>query len=534
MPSLTIFHKILLIVITATAGFVIYIAANIATGSSNKAKLNDISTVQFPLLLKIQDANNLLQRVEDQLQLAVTTGDEEQIAQASNFKNELNTTIDGMRRLSNDDAINGVENALNNYFNLAVALSRSMVDGSADFSTIGESVSQKSSAYERVTAALRELEQNQSSKLENLVIASDASSSTALKIGIGIGLITILLVSIVGFPVAIGVSRRVKSVTGYLKDISQGSGDLRKRIPQASADEVGELVAAFNEFVEKLQATILEVVDTAKPLSDVATELNTVVEYTNSHMADQRSASQNASHAASEVNENIGVVASNTEAASREAAQANEKVIEGQTVVQKTAEAITKLADDMQSASEVVVQLQSDSGSVGMILDVIRGIAEQTNLLALNAAIEAARAGEQGRGFAVVADEVRSLASKTQQSTEEINELISQLQLNASKAVSSMETGTAQARASVEEARMASEQFASIANSMSNIQDVSAQVAQAVEGQKLLAQRIVEHVNHVDQISITADEQTNSLAHSSQSLSHQAEHLREITSRFNV
>lgn len=534
MPSLSIYQKILLIIATATTGFLIYIAANIATTNSNKAKLDELSNVQFPLLLKVQSANNLLQRVEDQLQLAVTTGDPEQITLAATTKNELDRTIKEIDSLSDYKQIDALTRAIQNYYSLASRLSLSMVDGSADFSRIGSAVQEKSTAYDEVTLGLEKLQKSQSDALNALVEEADQSSRTALKWGIGIGLITILVVSVVGIPIAISVSRKLHRVTKSLREISHGSGDLRKRIRQTGSDELSQLVKEFNSFVEKLQLTVQEVVSSAQPLSHVATELNTIIENTNTQISEQRVASQSAAMAASEVNENIGIVSINTEAASQEAQQANEKVSEGQAVVNKTSEAIAKLADDMQSSTEVVTQLQADSGSVGMILDVIRGIAEQTNLLALNAAIEAARAGEQGRGFAVVADEVRSLASKTQQSTEEINDLISQLQQNASKAVSSMETGTEQARQSVEEARLASEQFASIANSMSNIQGVSAQVAQAVEDQKKLAQKIVEHVEAVDAIAIKADEQTGALAHSSQSLSSQAEHLQHITSQFNA
>ena len=534
MPSLSIYQKILLIIAIATCGFLIYIAANISTTNKNKGKLDEIITVQFPLLLEVQSANNLLQRVEDQLQIAVTTGDEEQIFLAAETKKQLDKTINEIGSMSNKLSTKDLENTIHNYYTLAHDLSQSMVEGTADFDKIGTKVGQKSDAYEKVKDSLSKLEKTESATLESIIQDADQSARTALKWGIGIGVATILLVSLVGIPVAVNVSRKLRRVTDSLQEISHGSGDLRKRIPQTGSDEVSSLVREFNNFVEKLQVTMQEVVSSAQPLAHVATELNTIIDSTNSQMSEQRAASQNASLAASEVNENIGVVSVNTEAASQEAYRANEKVTEGQAVVNKTAESIAKLADDMDKASEVVAQLQSDSGSVGMILDVIRGIAEQTNLLALNAAIEAARAGEQGRGFAVVADEVRSLASKTQQSTEEINNLISQLQQNASKAVTSMKTGTEQARNSVEEAQLASEQFESIANSMANIQGVSSQVALAVEGQKELAQRIVEHVELVDSISIKADEQTNSLANSSQSLSTQAEQLGHITNQFNV
>lgn len=393
-----------------------------------------------------------------------------------------------------------------------------MVEGTADFKNIGTKVSQKEERYKKISDTLANLKNTQENELKAIILKADESSRTALQLGIGIGVATIVLLSLVSFPIAKSIRYQLNFVTESLQEMSQGSGDLRKRIPQESDDEIGKLINAFNSFLEKLHTIIGEVIKTADPLSDIATELNNIVTQLHQHMGEQRSASNGSSQAAYEVNDNIGIASKNTEAATNEAILANEKVSEGKDIVNRTAENIEKLASDMESASNAVSQLEADTGAVGMILDVIRGIAEQTNLLALNAAIEAARAGEQGRGFAVVADEVRSLASKTQNSTEEINTLIAQLQQNSTKAVSSMQTGTQQALDCVTEARQASEQFLSIANSMANIQDVSAQVFNAVESQKDLAQKILQHTELVDSIAKQTDQQTESLAHSSQAL----------------
>ena len=532
--KLSIFQKIVFVIATATVGYVIYIAVNIQSNNINKSNLDELTEIQFPLLLKTQAANNALQSIDDQLQIAVTTGDEDQLTQAEILKQELDRQLNDIARLSTSSNVGRIQEELNAYFKQATDLSRSMIDGTADFSTVGQKAAQKTKSFEEVKSALAVFESEQQSKMNAIVNNANSSAQFAIFLGLGIGVATIIALSVVGFSIAVNVSRKVNSVTESLEEMAQGSGDLRKRLPDAGSDEVGDLVRAFNVFVEKLHGTMEKIVTIASPLSHIATELNSVVEQTNSQMAEQRQASSEASQAASNVNDNIGVVAENTETAANEATLANDKVSEGRQVVNKTAETIEKLADDMAAASTAVTQLEEDTGSVGMILDVIRGIAEQTNLLALNAAIEAARAGEQGRGFAVVADEVRSLASKTQQSTEEINTLISQLQQNAAKAVSTMQTGTEQARESVDEARLASEQFQFIANSMSNIQGVSAQVAQAVEGQIVLAQQILSQVEMVDSIAVKADEQTDSLANSSLSLSEHAEDLRRVTEEFKV
>ena len=533
MFLLSIYQKILLIIATATTGFIFYLVANIITTNTNKEKLDEISDIRFPIILEVQAASNLLKRIDSQFQIAITTGDEELLELAQNTKDELDRSVAAIENLSNADS-NELSEAVSGYFTIASALSMSLIDGSADYSNVSSAVQEKNAAYERVANSIARFKQNESKNLDDTIITADRSARSALKLGVGIGLATIILVSLVGIPIALNVSGKVRRVTAFLNEISQGSGDLTARIPASGNDEMAQLAQKFNQFAEKLHITMTQVVETSAPLKVVTNEINTVVDQTKVQMSEQRAASEAASLAASEVNDNISVVSESSESASVEAANANVKVVEGQGVISRTTESITRLENNMQTALKIVTQLKSDSGSVGMILDVIRGIAEQTNLLALNAAIEAARAGEQGRGFAVVADEVRSLASKTQQSTEEINDLITQLQENASKAVSSMETSTVQARESVGEAQLASELFDSIATSMSNIQDVGYQVGQAINDQKTLAQRIRKQVSLVDDISTKADEQTNTLAASSESLSVQANQLQKITNQFNV
>ena len=534
--QISIQKKILLILVAASISFVIYLATNIWSVSANRAKLNQVSSQQFPMLLLAKSADNYLGKINDQLQLAATTGDREQILLADQSKIEFDDIVDGIAKLKSGDIsdIKNMANKVDVFFDQARSIAKNMVDGTADLSNLQSLVRKKNAAYENAQKTLSDYYDAQNNQLNTTIEEANDTAAFSLVLGVIICIATLIFLSIIAIPIASSISNKLEAVTSSLRDMSQGSGDLKKRIEKTSDDEIGELVDAFNGFIAKLQKAIGEVVSTADPLSEIASELNAIANSASEQMTSQRRASEEASHAVNDMHINIQTVAENTETAANEAMLADDKVHTGQAVVNNTKATISKLATDIETASAIVSQLESDTGAVGMILDVIRGIAEQTNLLALNAAIEAARAGEQGRGFAVVADEVRSLASKTQQSTEEINSLISQLQQNASKATGSMAIGTEQARESVRGVENVSEQFQFIANSMSNIKAVSKQVSQAVEGEKILAEKIVKHVKAVDQIAIRAEERTNALTRSSKSLTEKADQLKRITHLFNI
>ena len=528
--------KILLILVAANIAFIIYLTANIWSVTANRAKLNQVSNQQFPMLLLAQLADSKLEKINDQLQLAATTGDEEQIQLADQTKTEFDNTINRIEALSTKeiDNLNDMTNKISTFFKLARDIAKSMVEGTADLSNVRNLVTKKNTAYKEAQKTLNGFYEAQNDQLKKTIKEANDTAKFSLILGIIIAITTLIILSTIAIPIALSISNKLEAVTSSLRDISQGSGDLKKRIEKTSNDEIGKLIDAFNNFIAKLQNTIGEVVATADPLSEIALELNNIANSASTQMSSQRRASEDASHAVNDMHVNIKFVAENTETASNEAMLADEKVNTGQNVVNETKSTISKLATDIEAAATIVSQLESDSGSVGMILDVIRGIAEQTNLLALNAAIEAARAGEQGRGFAVVADEVRSLASKTQQSTEEINSLITQLQHNASKATSSMAISTEQARESVRSVDNVSEQFQFIANSMSNIKDISKQVSQSITDEKALTEKIVQHVKAVDQIAVRAEERTNALTNSSKSLTEKADQLKRITHLFNV
>jgi methyl-accepting chemotaxis protein len=227
-------------------------------------------------------------------------------------------------------------------------------------------------------------------------------------------------------------------------------------------------------------------------------------------------------------------VASHAARAAESARQADEEAQDGKRIMQQTLNAMDTLANEVENAAGVIHSLEKESEEIGSVLDVIRGIAEQTNLLALNAAIEAARAGEQGRGFAVVADEVRTLASRTQASTQEIQNMIERLQAGANNAVKAMEAGQTQARKGVEQASLAGASLETITQSVTTISDMNMQIASAAEEQSSVADEINRNIATISQSADNTAHGSQQTAIAGDELARLAAELRELVGHFKV
>jgi len=293
------------------------------------------------------------------------------------------------------------------------------------------------------------------------------------------------------------------------------SGDLTIELPADSEDEIGQLRKSINNYIRELRDTITMLAKDVKILASVANELQQSSDEQNEHSNTQLKESIYVSDAMTEMTASAREVANLTGGAAGAAQDAEEAATKGKDVVSHTVHSINALADEVENTSHVISTLQQNSDNIGSVLDVIRSVAEQTNLLALNAAIEAARAGEQGRGFAVVADEVRTLASRTQQSTEEIQQIILQLQNDSSHAVKAMEKGRSQAQVSVSQAAKAGESLEAITKAVTVIRDMNSQIASAAEEQTMRSEEVkrnVEKINEVTELSTQIAERTSSVS----------------------
>jgi len=538
MLNLSVRQILFIIVISMALFLVIQSAAMLANTRSIQSHVTDLLTKINPIVYKSSELKFSVIQVQQWLtDISATRAQEglnDGFEQAQKHATRVHDLIRELKSLdpahnSQYDAILPVFNA---YYEAGKDMAKAYIEqGPAGGNTIMKRFDAKAQAIAESVDQIISRVSNESKIMFDSVNRQSEQSQTLVLI-FSIAFATILMLSI--FLTYRGVLKPLQHVIELAKDIAQGEGDLTKRLDASSRSEIGELSRWINVFMDKMQSMIKQLKQSVDQLAAASSQFTSITDKTNKGMQDQQNKTEQAATAMNEMAATVQEVSRNAEAAALAVKDADNECNSGYQAVMETTDSISVLANEVEQAANVIMNLEKDSDQIGAVLDVIKGIAEQTNLLALNAAIEAARAGEQGRGFAVVADEVRNLANRTQSSTEEIQAIIKKLQDGTRKAVTVMQEGRSKAQESVDKANVAGNSLSLITASVNTITDMNVQIAGAAEQQSVVAEEISRNIVAISEIAQDTARDAQDTAVSSRELSELAEKLQKVANQFKV
>lgn len=533
---ISIKFKLMLIPLVGVLGFATNLIYNFSVNTETRHKLESVRDLYYPILERSNNVIVLLDRTVEVLNSAVSAGERDMIKGADENAERMRALFREIRGLEPErkQLVDELGSSFENYYTLAREISEGMITGSADFAQLNAKVEVMGSKLNRLKGDLTDFRDQSHELFTNNISNSISDANTALNVGAGIAVLITVVLIVVALYVTMQVTSNIGRVVSSLQEIASGEGDLTKRIRQDSQDEIGTLVYWFNSFIERLQGIIKEVVQSIDPLTSVSRELGELAHQSEHASTEQLEATVSVNRSMKEMFESLNENASNTSNAAVAASDANDQAKKGHGIVGEAIRTINDLAREVAKAGETIHQLEADTENVGQILDVIQGIASQTNLLALNAAIEAARAGEHGRGFAVVADEVRTLASRTQGSTEEIHRVIEQLQRTARAISDVMANGQRKAEESVNKAGDTGSSLQAITTRVEEINVMNTQIASATEEQQQTSHFIQQAIDEISSSAQRAAEGSAQVANSTEQLQRVAQKLGSVVRQFRV
>jgi methyl-accepting chemotaxis protein len=536
MLRLTIAKKLMFMVTIALLGFVISQGYSMWVERANSSRLANVEQRLYPTLeLTTINLGSLL-LMEQQINSSVTTGDEQALADADKHYQEIRQNLEKLSSLSGDlsGQVNQIDVLLQAWYSTAVRIAKSFISGDVDFEKIGAETAANADKLKALRKSLSAMKTETAQRFNESIGETVSASKSAARIILAISVSAVAALVIVSLIISRSITSSINEVTASLKEMSSGEGDLTKRIVYPGHDEIMYLVKYFNAFVEKLHGSFANVTQDVGGLSQVASRLTNSSSQNLNRIHEQSTAISSMRASIEELVKSVNEVAEFASNASVQAQDASSAAARGKDVLDANVTTISSLAEEVRSAAGIVNRFEEFSSDVGQLLNTIQAVAEQTNLLALNAAIEAARAGEHGRGFAVVADEVRGLAVRTRQATEEIHKVIGELRQVSASAVSAMQGSVDKANRGLDATVASGESLNSILNNVDVISGINEQIASATHEQSMTFSKVSANVNDIYHHTQMVTASTNELDEVSRDISRISDALRKISGQFRV
>ncbi|MFG0382260.1 methyl-accepting chemotaxis protein [Pseudomonas sp. zbq_18] len=539
LKNLSLTLKLSLLPAVALLGLLLFVVYTSLQLSANDTRLVALETNSFPTLEKADAVNFQFSRLPGLLNSAVAAGELETLDEARKVLGEiagLQQQLQPLVRTNQEraDELEGWRQSIGRYADNALSASEQLIKGSAGFDDLRPSLDRMASDLSSAQQLGATFRAHAYEDFQTTLAEARTGNAATTRTGYVLSALLVILVGLGAWMIIRGIMANVHGVIDSLQAIARGDGDLTRRVNVDSRDEIGEMIQLFNSFLDKLQGTIRQTIDAASPLGGMSKELYRLTQDATQNARSQQGHTDSISRDIQTMTSSIQEVAQRSQQASEGAGDASRQADTARASIGSLSSSISDLGSSVMGAVQAMEQLEEETQQVGSVLTVIRSIAEQTNLLALNAAIEAARAGEQGRGFAVVADEVRNLAQKTAASTAEIQQIIQRLQNSANGVLNVMTANGDKAQHSIERSVEATRMLESIAVAVGQIDELNASIAQLTQEQIGLSSSIQQETQVLQQDAQATAHGADATARLGEQLVSTGDHLRAATAQFRV